>query len=68
MATPAEIEEAIANAAEEGIAEAVSDGQSAKAMPIDEQIKAADRAAAVTSVSGGDAWGAVGRRRAMPNW
>lgn len=52
MATPAEIEAAIANAAEEGIAEAVSDGQSAKAMSIDDQIKAADRAAAVDAVSG----------------
>lgn len=68
MPTPEEIEDAIAEAAEEGIQSATSDGQSATRMSADDQIKLADRAAARQHTSAGDAWGAVGRRRVMPNW
>jgi len=69
MATPADIEAAIATAAVEGIAEAISDGQSAKAISADDQIKLADRAAAVTNIGAGSAWGgAIRPARALPNW
>ncbi len=70
MPTPTseEIEAAIATDAEAGIQSATSDGQSATRMSADDQIKLADRAAAREVISGGDAWGVVGRRRAMPNW
>lgn len=67
-ATPEEINDAMADDAAEGIAEAESDGQKAKLMSADDRIKLADRAAAASVVTGGDAWGSVGRRRAMPNW
>lgn len=67
--TTAEIEAAIAEDAELGIASATSDGQSASAMSADDRIKLADRAAAVAATTpSGNAWGAIGRARALPNW
>lgn len=68
MPTPEEIEDAIATDAEDGLAAASSDGQSFTAMSADDRLKLADRAAARQNTSAGDAWGSVGRRRAMPNW
>lgn len=40
-------------------AEAEADGVRAKSRPISELLAAADRAAGVTAVSGGSAWGAA---------
>jgi len=70
MPTPTseEIEAAIAEDAEAGIQSATSDGQSATAMSADDRITLADRKAAQENVTAGNAWGAIGRARAMPNW
>lgn len=68
MPTPAEIEETMAEDAELGISSVTSDGQTTTAMSADDRMKLADRAAAQAVTTGGDAWGTIGRRRAMPNW
>lgn len=68
MPTSSDIEDTLDNAVEEGVIEATSDGQTAKSFPLPDLIQAADRKAASEIVEAGNAWGAVGRARVMPNW
>lgn len=51
MATPTTVADAITNAALAGVAEVEVDGRRVKAMPIDDQIKAAQFAASTASAS-----------------